>query len=180
MVKIDRASYLIRHLSELQRRAEKARAEHPNASLKVYHAVECNFFTDETYIVGRDLIPKMDPLPDFVAMSLYRKAGDHIAAFENVQAWTGLPPARIYIGEVGAQEGTQKNGGFIPPAPQYDRIYPVVDSLFDAGAPIAFVWSWAEVPHTGGHTGYSVNDAVTGEPLSGREAIEDLNEKWRG
>lgn len=179
MVKIDRASYLIGELSELQRRCEQARADRPNAKLRVFFSVECNFFRDETYIVGRDLIPKMDTPPDLIGLSLYRKAGDHVAAFENVRDWTGLPPERIFIGEVGAQEGSQKNGGYITGTPQRDRVWPVIGDLFELGVPIAFVWSWAEVPQSGGHTGYSVNDAVTGEPLSGRTAIEDLNAIWR-
>jgi len=41
------------------------------------------------------------------------------------------------------------------------------------------VWSWEEVAGSGGHTGYAVNDAVTGKVLSGRNAIASLNETWR-
>jgi hypothetical protein len=179
MVKIDRAAYLRGVCDNLQLKAEEARANHPYANLKVYFAMEVNFFTDESYIVARDLIPKMSNPPDLVGLSLYKKGGDPVMAFKNVQTWTGLPPDRIYIAEVGWKEGTQRDGKVIGGTPQYDRIVPVVNDLFTLGAPLAMVWSWAEISYTGGHTGYAVNDAVTGEALSGRAAIASLNETWR-
>jgi hypothetical protein len=179
MVKLDRAAYLLGVCNRLQAAAEAARANHPNAKLKVFYSMEVNFFRNEFYLVARDLIPKMPAPPDFVGLSLYKKAGDHVKAFENVLEWTGLPAERVFISEVGAREGTQRDGSFISGTPQADRINSVVNDLFGLGCPLAMVWSWEEIPYTGGHTGYAVNDAVTKEPLSGRKAIRDLNAHWR-
>jgi hypothetical protein len=178
-VKLDRAEHLLDQMNRLQAAATAARANHQNAKLKVLFGMEVNFFRDEFYLVARDLIPKMASPPDFVGLSLYRKAGDPVTAFENVMAWTGLPAERIMISEVGRREGTQRDGRVIVRRQQEDRICSVVDALFARGCPLAMVWSWEEIPYTGGHTGYAVNDAATGEPLSGRKAISDLNAKWR-
>ena len=178
-VKIDRAARLLKIMNERQAAAEAARKRHPNAKLKVYHAMQVNFFMDEFYLVARDLIPAMNLPPDLVGLSLYRKAGDPVVAYENVLEWTGLPADRVYVAEVGTREGTQRDGRAREGPRQYNRIVPIVDSLFGLGCPLAMVWSWEEVAGGGGHTGYAVNDAVTGEPLSGRTAIEELNRRWR-
>lgn len=178
-VKIERASRVLAELNALQAASEEARAAHPNAKLKVFHAPHVNFFTNEFFLVARDLIPRMDSPPDLIGLSLYRKAGDVIEAFENVQRWTGLPPNRIYIAEIGEKEGTQRDGTVIGGSPQYDRLMSAVPALFDRGCPLAIVWSWEEIAGGGGHTGYAVNDAVTGAVLSGRRAIEELNGRWR-
>ena len=179
MVKLDRAEYLLNQMNDLQAAAMAARAAHPNAKLRVFFSVEVNFFTDEFLIVARDVIPRMDLPPDFVALSLYKKAGDVIDAFNNVITWTGLPPNRIFLSEVGAREGSQPDGTFIEGSPQYDRIMSVVSKVFDHGAAFALVWSFDEVAHTGGHTGFAVIDSVTGEHLSGYDAIIELNEEYR-
>lgn len=178
-VKMGRGARVLAELNELQAAAEAARAAHPNARLKVFFAPQVNFFRDEFFLVARDLIPRMDSPPDFVGLSLYRKAGDPVEAFEAVQRWTGLPPERIYIAEVGAKEGTQPDGEFIGGIPQHDRIKAVVNSLFVRGCPLAMVWSWAEIAGGGGHTGYAVIDAATGEKCSGYNAIKELNGMWR-
>lgn len=179
MVKLDRAAYLLGESNRLQAACNQARANHPNAKLKVFYAMEVNFFTNEFYLVARDLIPQMESPPDFVGLSLYKKAGDAVKAYDNVLEWTGLPPERVFISEVGAREGTQRDGRVLTGDRQYDRIMSVVPPLFDKGCPLALVWSWAEIPFTGGHTGYAVNDAVTGEELSGCRAIEELNARYR-
>ena len=179
MVKLDRAEYLLNQMNDLQAAAMAARAAHPNAKLRVFFSVEVNFFTDQFYIVARDLISQMPVPPDFIGLSLYRDADDVVTAFNNVIDWTGLPPWRIFVSEVGAREGTQSDGSYIDGTPQYDRIVPVVSALFDRGAAFALVWSFEEVAYTGGHTGRAVIDSVTGEHLSGYDAIIELNEEYR-
>jgi len=178
-VKLDRAKRLLRIMNERQAAAEAARANHPNAKLKVYHSMQVNFFKDEFYLVARDLIPQMVSAPDLVGLSLYRLAGDHMDAFDNVRRWTGLPASRIYVAEVGTREGSQPDGTVIEGNLQWKRITRVARDLFERGAPLVMVWSWREIAGGSGHTGYSVNDAVTGKPLSGRIAIDDLNAEWR-
>ena len=179
MVKMDRAEYLLQLYDERQAAVEAARAAHPGATLRVFHSIEVNFFNDEFYLVARDLIWRMDSPPDFVGLSLYARAGDVVEAFNNVVAWTRLPSYRVYISEVGAKEGTQPDGTVLVLPHQRERIVHVIEELFALGAPIALVWSWREIPFTGGHTGYSVIDTVTGEHLSGYDAIKELNETYR-
>jgi hypothetical protein len=179
LVKLNRAWGLLRHMNAMETAAMAARAAHPDKPLRVFYSVEVNFFADEFLLIARDVIPRMDAPPDFVALGLYKKAGDVIDAFNNVVDWTGLPPHRIFLSEVGAREGTQPDGSFIEGTPQYDRIVPVVEELFARGIAFALVWSFEEVAYTGGHTGFAVIDAVTGEERSGMAAIRELNGVYR-
>jgi len=179
MQKVDRAAYLVRVFDARQAAVEAARAAHPDAVLRVFHSIELNKFGDTFLTVAADVIPKMVHPPDLIGLSLWAGAGDVGDALDYVLEATGLPVYRIYVSEVGAREGTQPDGTVLVLPHQYDRIVPVVEELFDRGIAFAMVWSWDEVAFTGGHTGYAVIDPVTGEHLSGFDAIVELNQTYR-
>jgi len=177
--KVDRADYLRRVFDARQAAVEAARAAHPDAVLRVFHSIELNKFGGHFLTVAADVIPQMKVPPDFVGLSLWAGAGDVGDVLNYVIEHTGLPSYRIYISEVGAREGTQPDGTVLVLPHQRDRIVPVVEELFDRGVAFAMVWSWDEVAFTGGHTGYAVIDPVTGEHLSGFDAIAELNQTYR-
>ena len=172
MEKIDRGEYLLRTFNERQAAAEAARAAHPDATLKVWHSVEVNFFGTRDWqfrTVLCDIIPRMDSPPDFIGLSIYNMAGDPVVALDYAMECTHLPAWRFFISEVGAKEEE--------PGDQAAAIHAVVDPLFALGLPFALVWSIED--STSWLTGYSVIDVNTGEKLSGYTAIQELNETYR-
>ena len=173
LAKLERREFMLRKFNSRQAAAERARAAHPDAALRVFHAVEIDRFgmQDEWLLTARDVIPFMDSRPDFVGLSLWpKKAGDVVESFKRVHNWTRLPGYRLFIAEVGAPEKT--------PGDQYDRIMSVVPPLFALGSPFALVWS-LEQSDPAYQTLHALVDPVTGEYRSGMAAIEELNDTWR-
>jgi hypothetical protein len=172
MEKVDRGEYLLREFNKRQSAAESARAAHPDATVKVWHAIEVNFFGNrdwQFFTTLCDIIPRMESPPDFIGLSIYAMADDPVVALDYAMACTGLPAYRFYIAEVGAKETT--------PGDQAAAIHRVVDPLFAFGVQFALVWSLED--RTSYPTGYSVVDINTGEPLSGVAAIQELNATYR-
>jgi hypothetical protein len=167
-----RADYLRRTWDARQAAAERARAENPDAALRVWHSIEVNFFGTEDwqFIVPLcDIIPKMQSPPDFIGLSLYAMAGDPVEALEYAMECTGLPAYRFYISEVGARFGEG----------QHARITEVVDALFAKGVAFALVWSLDTEISYPPNAVWSVVDPLTGDWRGGMIAIQELNEKWR-
>jgi hypothetical protein len=166
----ERRDWMIRRLTERQRAAERARARHPDAKLRVWHNVEINFLGNEDWqfiTVVRDVLPYV-PQVDSVSISLYAMSGGPEWAIAYVQAHTGLPAHRIFIGEIGEKDH----------ANQYDRIYNWTDKAFEMGVRLSFVWDleYSENTH---NSSWTIIDRETWEWFPGMEAVRDLNEKWR-
>ena len=173
LAKLDRRQLMLRKFNARQAAAERARAAHPDAALRVFHAVEIDRFgvQDEWLLTARDVIPFMDSRPDFVGLSLWpAKGGDVVESFNRVRSWTSLPGYRLFIAEVGAREKI--------PGDQYARIMEVVPPLFDLGSPFALVWS-LEQSDPEYQTLHALVDPATGEYRSGMAAIEELNATYR-
>ena len=176
-----RRKYLVRIFDERQAAAMAARSMYPNAALRVFHAVEVNYYHTrdwETMTVLADVIPDMIEPPDFIGLSIWPAAGDPLEALYYAMEMTGLPAYRFFISQVGAREGSQPDGGFFYSPHQRDRLMYVIPTLFDAGVAFAIVWSM-EQPEPTGWTGHSIIDHVTGERLSGWETIIELNNLYR-
>jgi len=172
MEKIERGEYLLRTFNARQAAAEAARAAHPDATLKVWHSIEVNFYGNRDWqfrTILCDIIPRMDSPPDFIGLSIYNMADDPVVALDYAMACTHLPAWRFFISEVGAQENN--------PGDQAEAIHRVVNPLFALGVPFALVWSLED--STSWPTGYSVIDINTGEKLSGYTAIQELNATYR-
>jgi len=168
MQKQDRAGYLLSVFNRRQAAAQGARMAYPRATVRVWHMVEVNFYGNQDwqfFTVLSDVIPRMESPPDFIGLSLYQMAGDPEEALQYAMGVTGLPAYRFIISETGARTDT------------YNRIYNTIDSLFQMGVRLAFVWDLEVDPVY--DTGYSVVDRVTGEELEGMRAIRDLNNEWR-
>ena len=168
-----RRDYMLRTFNERQAAVEAARAAHPGAELRVFHAIEIDRYgvEDEWLLTARDIIPYMDAPPDFIGLSLWpAKAGDVVESFHRVQDWTGLPNYRVFVAEVGARERWFNE--------QYDRITSVVDALFAEGVAFAMVWS-LDQPLPNLWTGHALIDPLTGDLRSGYLAVRELNETYR-
>jgi hypothetical protein len=162
----DHAHNMLREFNRRQAAAERARAANPDATLRVWHAIEVNFFGNQEWqdrTVLCDIIPLMDSSPDFISLSLYLMAGDPVDALHYAMACTGLPANRFYISEVGSRTD------------QYDRIHDYVTALFEEGVAFALVWCLDVWPHD---TEWSVVDPASGEWRGGMFAIQDLNNVW--
>jgi len=170
MVKQDRAAYVLETMIERQQAAENARQRYPNAKLRVWHAIEVNFFGNKEWQIFTSLEDIVDVVkPDFVGLSMYQGADDVSDSLTYAMQTTGLPVWRFFISEVGTKEKWDGK--------QYDRITHVVDTLFERGVAFALVWSIeTELSYD---TGYSVIDRKTGEWNSGMYAIQELNGRWR-
>jgi hypothetical protein len=126
-------------------------------------------------LVARDVIPLMDSLEGvMVGLSCWpnkcgRTEDEVIESFNRVMEWTGLPPYRLFVAEVGAQE--------LAAGDQYNRIMTVVSALFDRGAAFALVWS-LEQQEGKQQTLHAVIDPETGEYRSGMDAIKELNDAY--
>ena len=170
--KLSRGRYMIRTFDARQAAVEAAREAHPDAALRVYHAVEIDRYSDDEWLlVARDVLPYLQTPPDFVGLSLWpAKSDPAIESFHRVQDWIGLPAYRFFIAEVGARE--QYVGK------QYDRLMSVIPPLFDAGVAFALVWS-LEQSSENQFTTHALVDQETGEYRSGMAAIEELNETYR-
>ena len=177
----ERRRYLVRLFDERQAAAMAARSMYPGAALRVFHAIEVNFFGAvdwQDVTVLADVIPDMMVPPDFIALSIWPAAGDPLDALYYAMEMTGLPARRFFISQVGAREGSQPDGRFFYLPHQRDRLMYVIPPLFDAGVAFALVWSM-EQPEPTGWTGHSIIDHVTGERLSGWETIIELNNLYR-
>jgi len=168
--KLERAEYLLRLFNERQAAAEAARAAHPNATVRVWHTVEVNFYGNKDwqfFTVLGNVIPRMDRPPDFIGLSVYDMAGNPEDTLRYAMEATGLPANRFIVSET----GTSKKDN------QYDIIYERINNLFVMGVRLAFVWDLEIAPVY--DTGYSIVDRETGEEFGGMRAVRDLNKEWR-
>jgi hypothetical protein len=166
----ERRDWMIRRLTERQRAAERARARHPDALLRVWHNVEVVFTGTEDWqfiTVVEDVLPHV-PQVDSVSISMYEMS-DGPGAIDWISANTGLPFERIFIGEIGHRIHSK----------QYARIFDWVDEAFSKGVRLAFIWD-IEYNSDAHQSQWTVVDRDTWEWFPGMEAIRDLNEKWRG
>ena len=168
MAKLDRADYLLYIFNKRQAAAKAARAAHPSAAVRVWHAVEVNFYGTrdwQFFTVLGGVIPRMDEPPDFICLSVYAMAGDPRVALEYAMDATGLPAHRFIISETGSRKDT------------YNKLRAVIDTMFSMGVRLAFVWDLEIDPAY--DTGFSIVDRVTGEEFEGMRAVRDLNKEWR-
>ena len=169
---MSRASRLLRILHHRQEVISQARQAYPRARLRVYHAVNINFYSDEEYTVTKDIIPQMDDLPDFVGVSYWRKPPFSITdALDYVEENTGLPRYRIYVSELGAPERDD--------LPQYDRIMREGTLAFEWGVPMVLVWHWKYWGSDDRQKKLSLFKPDNTTPQSGYWAVKELNDEWR-
>jgi hypothetical protein len=175
--KLDRQHYMLNVLNARQKAVAEARWKYRHANLEVFLGIEVDRYgrQDEWLLVARDVIPLMDSLEGvMVGLSCWpnkcgRTEDEVIESFNRVMEWTGLPPYRLFVAEVGAQE--------LAAGDQYNRIMTVVSALFDRGAAFALVWS-LEQQEGKQQTLHAVIDPETGEYRSGMDAIKELNDAY--
>lgn len=149
-----RMDYVRRLTEERQEAIERARAEYPDAILRLYHALVINVMSESEDYCGmsliNDVVPYLNRSPDFIGLSYYWPQPESITeAIHYVQDVSGYPAFRIYIDETGASE---REYGI-----QYNRIMRVIPEAFDAGIAFACVWQWRQ-------TFYEFN--ASGKPLN--------------
>jgi len=183
MLARSRMDYVKRRTIERQAGVEKARAERPDAKLRVFVSITLNQF-DEVgghfkMNLAKDMVPTLDVMPDYIGVSYWPAQTKSITeVFEYIREHTGMPIDRIYIDEVGAAEKT--------PGLQYDRIMNVIPAAFDAGCAFACVWMWRQTwydwmadgrPKNYGMWQWTGDEGRVewGEPTSGLQAIHELN-----
>jgi len=162
------ADYLRGILNERQRGVQAAREAHPDAELQVLHAIDVNSIDDEWNVV-RDLIPLMENEPDLISLS-YWKWGEHgiTEMLDYIQAYSGLPRGRIFIGEIGG-----------PEEKQYDRIVAGVTEAMEWGCRLAYAWHWRQAwPGNMGLWKKNEANEFTGEATEGMRAIQELIELY--
>ena len=184
----ERMLYVKMMAESRQRAVEQARAENPDAALRVMFAVIANDFDELPSYYGmnitKDMIPFMDPQPDLIGFTYWSKHLKPITeVMDYIMMHTGYPASRIYLDEIGAPEKTE--------CQQYDRIMPVVTEFFEAGGTFACVWMWRQTWYDFTDGGKPINMGMwkwagtTGkvewlnEPTSGLAAIQELNDDWR-
>jgi hypothetical protein len=183
-----RMSYVVRMAEQRQAAVQRARDENPGTSLKLMFAMIVNDFDELPTYYGmnlvKDAVPDMDPQPDLLGVTYWRK---HLLSItevlEYIQFHTGYAAHRVYIDEIGEAE---KNGG-----EQYERFMDVIPEAFDAGYAFACIWMWRQTWHDFTQGGKPINMGMwkwantegkvewLDEPNSGLAAIQELNEAWR-
>ena len=152
-----------------------ARAAHPDAELRVYHAIEVNHVLGfYPYEVVKDLLPNLTIQPDFISFSSYesqRPGATMTDALNYIETYTGFPRSRIFIGELGWEED--------PDGTQLANLYPAFSDAFDWGVRMVFKWmyrqKWGE--HAEDNMGIWARDesgAFTGGLTSGYLALAKL------
>lgn len=169
-VRRGRAHYLRQLFEERQIGIEAARSAHPNAELRIYHAITVNHTEDTIQLnVSRDVIPKLEEKPDLVGLSHWDKDQTVIEALNYIRSHTGFPRNRILITEIGAPVGDT----------QYREIYDRTSEALKWGVAAAFIWVWKQ-DWDGRDMALIASDDV---PNLGLTAVRDLSEeydvKWR-
>ena len=168
----NRGRILLRTLNERQMAIYEARQSHMDSALRVYHAVNINFYLDEEFTVAKDIIPQMDMNPDFVGVSHWRKPPVRVTdALGYIEAHTGLPRYRIYVSELGSPERVDR--------PAYDRIMNESTLAFEWGVPMVLIWHWKYWRDDVRQQRLSLFEADNVTPTSGYWAVRELNDTWR-
>jgi hypothetical protein len=109
---------------------------YPNATLRVYHAVEVNHVFSSSFRVIDEILPTLTPKPTLISYSHW--SGSSITDTVNYIANAmHLPAHRIIIGELGAKERTCC-------VSQYPYLYSRYSEAFDLGVKLVFMWTYRD------------------------------------
>ncbi len=173
-----RFDYTRMQIEKRQIAVERARAENPDAALRIYTSMTINVFTPERAEKGkylgkfalRDMEFEHDP--DFIGASVWDGAGISVAeAIRQVRYYTGYPAKRIFLDQAGASEKR--------PGRQYPVIYARVEDAFNSGVNLALVWMWRQTWHhfndTEDSKGLWLTTTTTNPKWSFEKALIPLN-----
>ena len=132
-----RAKGVGERIERRQEAIERARAEFPNANLRILHAVTVNRFpgneSDNEWTVV-EMIPTMKRQPDMIAASWHVRNASLVAALDWIQDVTGYPRIRLMLNEI----GEWKDGN------QYNRIMTESTRARCWGVRSICVWLWKQ------------------------------------
>jgi hypothetical protein len=183
---LDRMWYAKMEIERRQREVEKARSEHPDATLRIATSVNISvttrrekyYFTSFIHYMYR----YMNNWPDYIGLSHFKGDGTTLEkAVSNIQRLTGYPVERIFLDQFGTFERTEGK--------QYDLIYNKGVDGFNLGLNLQLVWMWRQSWHRFTSGGVPLNRGMFqwlttggrvewGAPTSGLQAIYELNAQY--
>lgn len=113
-----------------------ASIDFPNANLLILHAVEVNHVFSSDFRVIDHIVPFMSPQPELISYSHWSATFTITDSIHRVAAVAGIPPHRVFIGEVGRRE--------LPWSSQYPHIVDKFSEAYDAGAKLVFMWTYLD------------------------------------
>jgi len=160
---------------------QQVRIENLEKNLRVFNAVEVNRVMGvKAFEVVDKVIPRMAQSPDFVSFSRWYLASPISDELDYIELCTGLPRSRIFVGEVGTNEG-------YPTDWQYPYYIENIDAAMTWGVDLLFTWIYRQQwggtnPNDPGfNLGIHEKDAngqFTGDMTSGFTAMQEMMEKW--
>jgi hypothetical protein len=183
---MDRMRYATREIQRRQREVEKARSEHPDATIRIRTSVNISvtsrrakyYFTSFMH----EMYNEMEYWPDYVGLTHFKGDNTTLAqAVKNIQRLIGYPVERIYLDQFGTFEKTEGK--------QYPVIYNKGVDGFNLGINSMFVWMWRQTWHRFTSGGVPLNRGMFqwlttegrvewGAPTSGLQAIYELNTQY--
>jgi len=177
MVVRDRLAYVRWVIEERQRGVEMARAEFPDAILRIEHTVvlnryPANFEESDLGIALAEEVKTLDPQPDTVSLSFWERTSTIVEALDYVEAVTGYPRDKIYVDELGEWKEWA----------QYERIHNEGRRAICWGVTKLNIWMWRQTWRGNNHGLFyqlnadsDPNDTVIfGDPRPGYYAVQDL------
>jgi hypothetical protein len=140
----ERWNYMKSVIERRQLAVMRARAEHPNANMRVMHAAVfnryANFFKPED--LGSSILDVIMEIPvrhrpDLLFISFWDRRGTITEALDWAEAKTHYPRHRFGIDELGEWREAE----------QYDRIYNTVREAWCWGVDLVNIWMWKQTWH---------------------------------
>jgi hypothetical protein len=181
----------IARAEQRQRDVERARAEHPDAILRIATSVTVSDFEPKERHFGKSALthymPDMDPKPDYIGLSQGASGQrDFHFPIAQVKLYLNYPESRMFIDQVYVNE--EKSGK------QRRLLTPAIQSAVDHDIQVILVWMWRQgwrsynedgSPHGNKGMWQWINDPYTpgktewGDPTSGLGVILEFNDLRR-